>query len=140
MDVHSGAHVMWRDLTCLTFTLCFIIFLIVRLVLFQSYLEFWVWTFSKLSQGEKFCDSFQNYWFSVINFNYRIAFSLNSFLFNNKTFYIVTLTCSLFYGKWIQMRMRINLYFSEAKLDIIFSLGIIVRTLLSKLRLSVRLS
>ena len=44
----------------------------------------------------KFCDSFQNYWFSVINISYRIAFSLNLFLSNNKRFYIVTLTESEF--------------------------------------------
>ena len=32
----------------------------------------------------KFCDSFQNYWFSVINISYRIAFSLNLFCLATK--------------------------------------------------------
>ena len=47
-----------------------------------------------------FFDSFQNYWFSVINFGYRNAFSLNLFLSNNKTFYIVTLMKSEFRWGW----------------------------------------
>ena len=48
----------------------------------------------------KLCDSFPNYWFSVINISYQIAFSLNLFLSNNKTFYIVTLTESEFRWGW----------------------------------------
>ena len=32
----------------------------------------------------KLCESFPNYWFSVININYRIAFSLNLFFLTTK--------------------------------------------------------
>ena len=46
----------------------------------------------------KFCDSFQNYWFSVINISYRIAFSLNLFMSNNKR--SMTLTESEFRWGW----------------------------------------
>ena len=58
---------------------------------------------------------------------------MSLFSSSNKTFYIVTLTCSLFYGKWIQMRRRINLlYFSEPILDIMFFLRCYCKTFYSK--------
>ena len=53
VDVHSNTHVMWKHLTCLTFIICFYIFLIIRLVMSKSYLKFRVWNFSPLWQFSK---------------------------------------------------------------------------------------
>ena len=81
--------------------------------------------------GEEFCDSFKSYSFSAVNFSYPIAFSLNLFFSNNKTLH-GDVDMLIILRKVNLDEDEDNYIFSEPNLDIMFSLGFIVRHLISK--------